>query len=265
MLIDTHAHLHFVDFDKDRKKVIEDARLEGIEKIILPGSDLESSQKALQIAQPDENLFATVGVHPQYAAEFEPILEKELRKLIKKNQPVAIGETGLDFHRLEMENLKKVKAKQADLFRFQIELSLEFNLPLIIHSRKAFAETLQVLKEYQSKNIKGVFHCYTGGKKQIESVLALGFYFGLDGNLTYDEGLRNVASKIPLDKILLETDSPLLTPIPFRGLRNEPKNVKLVAESLAESKGLSFDQVAQTTTANAQNLFNLKTKKKTKN
>jgi len=258
MLIDTHAHLHFVDFDKDRKKVIENARLKGVEKIILPGSNLKSSQKALQLAQQNENLFAAVGIHPHNVAEFEPTLERKLKKLIQEGQPVAIGETGLDFHQLETENLKKVRAKQADLFRLQIELSLEFDLPLIIHSRKAFQETLQVLKKYRNKDIKGVFHCYAGGKKQIEPVLALGFYFGIDGNLTYDEGLQNVVKKIPLDKILLETDSPELTPIPFRGLRNEPKNVKLVVESLAENKGLSFNQVAQTTTANALNLFNLK-------
>jgi len=258
MLIDTHAHLHFVDFDKDRNKVIKDARLAGVEKIILPGSNLQSSQKALQLAQEDENLFAATGIHPHHVDKLKPALKRQLKKLIREGQSIAIGETGLDFYQLEIEILKTIKEKQINLFRLQIELSLEFNLPLIIHSREAFEETLQVLKEYQDQGIRGVFHCYAGGKKQVQPVLALGFYFGIDGNLTYDKGLKNVVEKIPLEKILLETDSPELAPIPFRGLRNEPKNVKLVVESLAESKGLSFDQVAQTTAANAEKLFRLK-------
>ena len=259
MLIDTHAHLQFEDYGADLNQVIKRAQKDEVKTIILPGSSLASSKKGLGLVSKHKNLFAAVGIHPHSIAEFEPTLKGKLRKLIKKGQPVAVGETGLDFYQLEIENMRRIKAQQADLFRLQIELSLEFDLPLIIHSRKAFPETLQVLKEYQNKGIKGVFHCYAGGKKQIEPVLDLGFYFGLDGNLTYDEGLKNVAGKIPLEKILLETDSPELTPIPFRGLRNEPKNVKLVAESLAESKGLSFDLVAQETTANAQKLFDLKT------
>ena len=255
MLIDTHAHLQFEDFDNDLPQVLKRAKDEGVEKIILPGSSLDFSKKGLSLASKNDRLYGAVGIHPHHLDEFDSNLKEKLTKLTKRRQPIAIGETGFDFYQVEENKLKKTAQKQERLFRLQIELALKFKLPLIVHCRQAAEETFTVLNDYKKEGLRGVFHCYAGGKKRVNLVLELGFYFGLDGNLTYDQGLQNVVKEIPLEKILLETDSPELTPLPYRQLRNEPKNVKLVAKSLAEIKGLSPTKIAETTSKNAQKLF----------
>jgi len=153
-----------------------------------------------------------------------------------------------------------IQKEQVFLFEKQIELALNLNLPVLVHSRKAFDEVFSILKRFfnfSKSNLTGVFHCYSGSKTDIKKVEEIGFYFGLDGNLTYNVGLQNVVKLIPLEKTLIETDCPFLAPEPFRGLRNEPKNVKIVAEFIGELKQISFSKVAQTTTQNAKNLFKI--------
>ncbi len=256
MLIDSHAHLQFEDFKADLIQTLQRAQQNGVGKIILPGSSFSSSLAGLKLAEGNDNLYAAIGIHPHHLNEFDNQLKRKLTQLIKQYQPIAIGETGFDFYQIDEKDLPLVNKKQQALFKLQIELAINFDLPLIIHSRQAAKETMATLNTYK-KQVRGVFHCYANGKKQINAVCELEFYFGLDGNLTYDEGLQNVAKAIPLERILLETDSPELTPLPFRQLRNEPKNVKLVAEKLAEIKGLSFEKIAEVTSNNAKKLFNL--------
>ena len=264
-LIDTHAHLNFPDFEKDLNKVIDQAIQNGVEKIICVSSNLKDSQRAIEIAQKyPQIVFPAVGIHPQQTdpenKKTVKVQVQELEKLAEDKRVIAIGECGLDYSPASPAGgpappteKERTKKEQSFLFKKQIELAKKLNLPLLVHCREAFSDVLQIIKDY--KGLKGVFHCYSAGKKGIVQVEEIDFSFGLDGNLTYDEGLQNVAQQIPLDKILLETDCPFLSPKPYRGLRNEPKNVKIMAQCLARIKGVSFEEISKITTKNAENLF----------
>ncbi len=258
MLIDTHAHLNFPDYDKDLDGVVGRAIEAGVKKIICVSSNTTDSQKAVEIAKKYPGVvFAAVGIHPQQTdPENKNPLEKQiekLAKLAKEKQVVAIGECGLDLSPAPPPEKDRTQDQQRFLFENQIKIAKELGLPLLIHSRKALEQTVETLKKF--KSLKGVFHCYAGGKKGIKKVLGLGFYFGVDGNLTYDEGLQNVFRQIPLEKIVLETDCPFLAPFPFRGQRNEPAYVKIIAKKLAEIKNVPFEKVTKITTKNALELI----------
>ena len=260
MLVDTHAHLNFKDYKDDLDQVVKRSVKGGVKKIICVSSNLEESEKSIEIAQKYPKIvFPAIGIHPQQTdPEIELSPEEQIKKLIQlasNKGVVAIGECGLDYSLAPPAEKDRTREEQLFLFKKQIELAIKLKLPLLIHTREAFSDTLQIIKEY--KGSKGVFHCYSAGKKGITQVEEIGFSFGVDGNLTYDEGLQNVFAKIPLEKILLETDCPFLSPEPHRGLRNEPKNVRIIAECLARIKGVSFDRVAKTTTQNAKSLFKI--------
>ncbi|MFH0863584.1 MAG: TatD family hydrolase [Candidatus Gottesmanbacteria bacterium] len=249
MLIDTHCHLNFPDFEKDLDQVIKNSLNASVEKIINVGADLNSSQKAIEIAQKYESCFAAVGIHPHHADKIEKGWEEKLKDLAKQPKVVAIGEIGLDYYEYESNGIVDPEI-QKEIFSKQMGIAQKLKLPVIFHSRESANEMFSLIKPPTT----GVFHCYAAGKRGIEKVINLGLFFGLDGNLTYDQGLQIVAQKIPLERIILETDSPLLTPIPFRGQRNEPKNVTLICECLAKIKGVSQEEVAQITSQNANNL-----------
>lgn len=268
MIIDTHAHLNFPDFENDLDKVVENSLKNGVTKIICVSSNIADSEKSLEIAEKYPKIvFPAVGIHPQQTdPENKDSLGSQLDQLDKLAQlsiVVAIGECGLDYAPAPPPEKDRSKEEQLTLFRGQVKIALKHNLPLIIHSRKSFDDAIQILKstidnsQLAISNLKGVIHCYTGGKKGIKKVEEIGFLFGIDGNLTYDTGLQNVVEEIPLEKILLETDAPWLAPLPHRGLRNEPANVKIIAEFLARLKDVSFNRVAQVTTKNAETLFKL--------
>jgi len=233
-MIDTHAHLSEIN-DDIRDKV---------KKIILAGSGIEDSKNNIKLAEKYDFLLTAIGIHPQ--SEIEKV--DQLEKLINE-EVIAIGECGLDFSR---EHNKK---EQEIAFKKQIELAKKYNLPLIIHARKAIDEVIEILKGY--KNLKGVFHCYSGGKKRIKKVLELGdnWYFGIDGNLTYEDGLVDTVKKIPEDRLVLETDCPYLTPVPFRGEENKPAYIKYTYQKVAEIWGKSFKETEKTVDANAEKLF----------
>jgi len=274
MLIDTHAHLNFPDFEKDLNEVIKRSVENGVKKIICVSSSLKDSIKAIEIAKEYPKIvYAAVGIHP-HQTDFEeklPLEEqiKKLKKLAKNSQVVAIGECGLDFSPASPDASRggpapppekdRSEKEQIFLFKKQIEIALALNLPLLIHARKALPQVLEILHSFKNKP-RGVFHCYSGGKSDIKKVEELGFSFGLDGNLTYDVGLQNVVREIPLEEILLETDCPFLSPEPYRGLRNEPKNVKIIAEFLAQLKGLPLKQVVETIAKNSHAAFFTKTR-----
>jgi TatD DNase family protein len=267
MLVDTHAHLNFKDFQKDLDQIIKRAVDAGVKKIICASSNLKDSQNAIKIAQKYPNIVsAAVGIHPHDSSSvhYDTIKYhseiKRLKKLATSPEVIAIGECGLDYSPAPPGERTRSKREQISLFEEQIKLAIQLNKPLLIHSRKAFNDVIEILQNnFSSSSVcsRGVFHCYAGGKKGIKKVNELGFYFGVDGNLTYDEGLQNVFKEIPLEKILLETDCPYLAPVPFRGQRSEPVHVKIIAEFLAKLKGVSFKKVAKITTQNAERLFKI--------
>jgi len=228
-MIDTHAHLE--------KIIPED--LGDLKHIVLAGSCRMDSIKNLELAKIDKRIIAAVGVHPQ--SDFEDISDMA-------KEANAIGECGLDYS-------KGIDKNQEQFFRIQIELAQKYDLPLIIHARKAVDEVIKILKDY--KNIRGVFHCYAGGKKRIKNVLELGenWYFGIDGNLTYEIGLEEVVMNIPKDRLILETDCPWLTPIPHRGEENKPIYVKYVYEKVAQMWGMSPEGTEKIIDENARRLF----------
>lgn len=257
MLIDTHAHLDFKEFDRDRDEVIRRAKKFGVEKIINVGCNLKRSQNSIALSQKYDNIYATVGLHPHDAKE-EFGKYEELAKLGKNKKVVAIGECGLDYFRLEKE---EDKIKQKEVFLSQLDLALKLNLPVIIHCRNAFDDLLTLLKIKKYKNkIRGVTHCFSGTLRYAREFLNLGLSISFTGSITYvrPKGeLLAVVRMVPLDRIMIETDSPYLAPVPHRGKRNEPAFVKFVAEKIAEIKGLGFKTIADQTTQNAINLFKL--------
>lgn len=262
MLIDTHAHLDFPEFDKDQEQVIQQAKKAGIERIINVGSHLQACKKSVELAQKYDFIYAAVGIHPHDAQDIENTKKfaETLKKLAQKPKVVAIGECGLDFHPVDQGKLRKnitsaIKEKQKEVFRAQFKLAQELNLPVIIHCRDAHKEILQLIKSSPG----GVFHCFSGDQEFLEQILKMGFYVGFCGNLTFKnaKSLQEIAKIAPLEKILLETDCPFLSPEPLRGLRNTPKNVKLIGEFLAQLRGVSFEEICQITTQNAKKLFKI--------
>lgn len=250
MLIDSHAHLEMKEFDSDRKEVIERAALAGVECIVSVGTNLALSRKALSIACQYDNIYATVGIHPHDAAKACKKSFDELKALATNPKVVAYGEIGLDFFR----NISP-REKQIETFAAQLDLSLDLKLPVIIHDREAHELTLQMVKASAVR--RGVFHCFSGDPKMAKQCLDLGFYISVPGVVTFDKSavLREVVRLTPLDSLLLETDCPYLTPVPYRGQRNEPSFIVQTAKKVAEIKGLTWEEVAHATTRNTRKLF----------
>lgn len=249
-MIDTHIHLNFEDYIDDLDDVIFDALSYGITKMVVIGIDHDTSQVALSLAEQYPELYATIGVHPSEATTNLDFI----RPLLNHSKVVAIGECGIDlFHRQDTLELQK------EVFKKQIELSIEYDLPLVIHTREAMRETLDVLKPYQGK-VRGVFHCFSGTKEEAKEVLELGFYIGVDGPVTFKNAheLKQIVKMIPLDKILTETDGPFLSPEPYRGKRNKPSNIRYILKAIAELKGVSLSQAEMMIDQNAQTLFQFK-------
>lgn len=253
-MIDTHAHLS--------KRFCDIVKVEGTQ-VILAASNLTDSKENVELAKKNKGQFwAAVGIHPQCTdPENTDPVDKQLNlldDLIKNNKCiVAIGETGLDFTSPPPGERERSREEQEKLFRKQIEMAQKYKLPLIIHARKAMDEVLGILGEY--KGSQGVLHCYTGGKKRVQKVLNLGkdWYLGIDGNLTYEVGLAEVAAAIPKDRLILETDSPFLAPVPFRGQTNKPEYVKYIYEKVAEIWRMSFEETEKIVDENAKKLFGL--------
>lgn len=264
MFIDTHCHLNFKAFKKDLDDVIKRAQETGVYKIIIPGAKIGSSQKAVEIAQKFSCCYASIGVHPHHASSI-PIdklreLEREIIILTKQKRVVAIGEIGLDYFQYNKypSTIIEDKKRQNELFLTQFNIALKHNLPVIIHSRNAHDDLLEVLGSF-NKLPSGVFHCFDGTKEHLKKVLNLGFFVGFDGNITYPENsnLRELVKFTPLDRLLVETDSPFLTPLPFRGTRNEPSYIPLVAQAVAQIHKKKSNEIAEITSYNATKLFHL--------
>ncbi|MDD5044001.1 MAG: TatD family hydrolase [Candidatus Omnitrophica bacterium] len=254
MLIDTHCHLDFPAFDVDRESVIGRARKEGIGYFINIGSTLKNSEYSIALAKEYDFIYATVGIHPHEADDFNDEARDQIKRLAaSNNKVVAIGEIGLDYFRnfSSPENQKK-------LFLSLASLAKELSLPLVIHCRDAQADVLEVLKPLSPHKV--VVHCFSGDENFLKECLALGFFISFTLNITYKkaEALRKLVEAAPLERIFLETDAPFLPQESMRGKRNEPAFVKNLAEEVAKIKGVSFQDVAEATTANAKEFFKIK-------
>ena len=250
-LIDIHCHLDAPEFDKDRDELIKKTLTEGV-SIITIGADEKSSKKAIEIAEKYDGVFVSAGIHPDNF--LEGFNEKIFRDLIKHPKVVAIGECGLDWR------ANNGKEKQKELFIKQIELAIDVDKPLVIHCRDAHAEVIKILKNYKTQfgdKLRGGIHFFTGSIKEAEEYMILGFSFSFTGVITFADSYDEVLKFLPLEKIMIETDAPLVAPIPYRGKRCESLYVKEVAKRIAELKLIDYDKVAAITTANAVRVFNL--------
>ncbi|MCQ8212477.1 TatD family hydrolase [Cetobacterium somerae] len=249
-LVDTHCHLDNEKFDEDRLEVIERIK-ENLEFCVNIGYDLASSKKSLELAKEYDFIYAVIGVHPIDIAEYSEEVEKELELLGKNPKVVAIGEIGLDYHWMT-----EPKEVQQERFKKQLELAERLNKPVVIHTRDAMEDTVNILKEYP--NITGVIHCYPGSLETAKQLVDR-FYLGIGGTLTFKNSKKavEVVKDIPLDRIVIETDCPYLTPEPFRGKRNEPIYVEYVAKKIAEIKEISVEDVTKITTENAKKLYRI--------
>jgi TatD DNase family protein len=252
-LVDSHAHLDFSQFDADRDAVIERARGAGLVAILNVGADLPSSRAAVGLAETHDFIYAAVGVHPHDAATVTPAVLDELRALARHPKVVAVGEIGLDYYR----DLSP-RPVQRRAFADQLALAAELGLPVVVHSREAHGDVLAALRGWGGA---GVLHSYSAGPERLEEVLELGFSIGISGPVTFRKAdrLRAVAAAVPLERLLVETDCPYLTPVPYRGKRNEPAYVRYVVEAVARARGVPAEAVAQATAVNAHSLFGVAT------
>ncbi len=253
MLFDTHAHYDDEAFDADRDAVLTALPGQGVGLVLNPGCDVESSRKAVQYAAAYPHVYAAVGIHPENCGGYTAGDLAVLEKLAQQPGVAAIGEIGLDYYWAE----NPPRELQQQVLRDQLALARELALPVIIHDREAHADTLAIIREFPG--ITGVFHCFSGSPEMAQELLKLGWYLGFDGPVTYKNARRapEVAAVTPLDRMLIETDSPYMTPVPYRGKRNDSGYVHLVAEKLAEWKGVTPEEMARITTENGKRLFRI--------
>lgn len=251
---ETHAHIDDPAFDADREAVLERARAAGVSRLINLGSDLASSRASVELMRRHAWIWAAVGVHPSSTAQMRDRDYQEIRTLADDPRVVAIGEIGLDYYRD-----RSPRHIQQDAFRRQIRLARDIGKPLVVHDRDAHDDVLRILREEGADAVGGVMHCFSGGGEFARSCLDLGFYIALGGPVTFSNGqrAREAALAVPADRLLLETDCPYLAPVPHRGQRNEPAYLAVIAEQLARLKGMSVDELARQTSANADRLFGL--------
>ncbi|RKX27658.1 MAG: hydrolase TatD [Candidatus Zixiibacteriota bacterium] len=252
-MIDSHCHLDFDAFDGIREDVIEEARTAGIHTIINVGADLASSERSVKLAQTHDAIRATVGIHPHDAKTLTDGTFAQLKKLAATDRVVAIGEIGLDYYR----DLSP-RPVQRKTFNRQLQLAVEMKMPVVIHTREAFEETIEIVEKYAHNLPGGVFHCFSGDAGDASRVFDLGFIISVGGVITYkNSGMARMAAEVPLDKIMLETDAPYLTPVPHRGKTNRPAYVSLVCDKLAELRGVPAGEIEKVTDRTCRKLFRL--------
>ena len=283
MLIETHAHLDYLDFADDFDDVLRRANEAGVTRIITIGTSIESSRRAVDLAERYSNIYAVIGVHPTYAEKAQDDVMTPLRELANSPRVVAIGETGLDYHHLPSVQAAKeknvqvfaralqgeveeeieaniqdgaYKSRQASLFQQQLDLAAELRFNVVIHQRDTWDDTLEIMKPYTGK-LRGVFHCFGGTLEQANEVLDLDHLVSFTGIVTFKNGanVREVAAKVPVWKFMVETDCPYLAPVPFRGKRCEPAHTRIVAETIAAARGVPLQEIAEATTETAENFF----------
>ena len=260
---DTHAHLDYPDFKDEVPQLVVRAQAAGISKIISIGTDLESSRRAVQLAEQFQNIYAVVGWHPSDAMPAPADLRPALRELAQHPKVVALGETGLDYHRLPSQKPEFTavddevyKQKQADLFRQHLETAAELKLNCVVHQRDALEDTLAMLEPFADR-VRGVFHCFANDSAAMRRILSLGSLVSFTGILTFKNGqnIRDTLAATPLEQFMLETDSPFLAPVPYRGKRCEPAYVREISEVAAQVKDCSLEELSAATCATAEKFF----------
>lgn len=260
MLVDTHCHINFDSYDEDREAILERAAKVGVTTIIIPSVDLETSSAILKLTEEHTGLYGAVGVHPNSTANFNDGMISEIEAMAGMPKIVAVGEIGLDYHWRESP-----KETQWTSFEAQLALAKKLELPVIIHNREASDDVMSILDEWvkdlppKIKERPGVMHSFSAPEAIAERALAAGFYLGFTGPITYKNAdqLRHIAAKVPLERMLVETDGPFLTPVPHRGKRNEPSYIPLIVQRLAQLKVMSAEEFGAVTTENAYRLFEM--------
>ena len=253
MLFDTHAHMDDHAYDEDRAQLLADLPRQGLALVMNPGCSLESSRNTDKLSREYDYLYAAVGSHPDVADEVNEAVLEEYRTLCRSNPKIkAIGEIGLDYHYEDIPREIQQKA-----FRMQMELARELDLPVIVHEREAHEDGMKIVDEFPE--VKGVFHCYSGSAEMAKELVKRGWYIGFTGVLTFKNARKavEVASAIPLERIVLETDCPYMAPEPFRGKRNDPGKLYRMAEKLAEIRGVSVEEIHRITTENGKKLYRI--------
>ncbi len=250
-LVDTHAHIYDKQFKPDFDEIIDRISKE-LEFIVSIGYDLESSEKSVDLAEKYPFIYGVVGVHPTDIKKYSDTVERKLEELARNEKVVAIGEIGLDYHWME-----DPKEEQEEIFRRQMELSRRVGLAVVIHTRDAMEDTVKILEDY--KDVGGIMHCYPGSYETAEKLIDR-YYFGIGGVVTFKNNkvTKETVKKLPIEKIVIETDCPYLTPEPFRGKRNEPVYVRYIAEEIARIKEMPLEKVIEITTGNAKKVYNIK-------
>lgn len=254
MFIDTHAHLYFDNFQEDLDDVVNRAREAGVKYIIIPGTDIKTSREAVKIAEKYDFIFAAAGVHPHDTKDYSPEWIDELREIASHEKVVAIGEIGLDYYYDFSPKDQQIKALKA-----QLDLAVELSLPVIIHNRDSNEDIMEIFRSYRNTDLRAQFHCFAGELKDAKELITYNHKISFPGNITFKsrDDVREILKHIDVEDLLLETDSPFMTPVPHRGKRNEPAYVSLVAEKIAEVQGITVDDVARTTSFNVFKLFGI--------
>lgn len=252
-MIDSHCHLDFEPLHSRLEEVLSAAREAGVHTVVNIGADIESSRRSVDLASKHEMIYAAVGVHPHDAGTLDEAILTELKQLASHDKVVAIGEIGLDYYRDLSPRPVQKKA-----FHQQLELAVTLNMPVVIHTRDAFRETVDIVRDYAVDLPGGVFHCFPGTVDEAHEIFEMGFIIGLGGVITYKgAGMARVAAEAPLDKIVLETDAPYLTPVPHRGKKNEPAYLKHTCRKLAELRSIHVNEVERVTDRACQKLYRL--------
>ena len=252
MFIDTHAHLFYPNFDGELDEIISRAKQDNVDYILVPATDLKTAEQVIELTKKYEKVYGAVGVHPHDTKDWDSSIISEIEKLAKNKKIVAIGEIGLDYY-----YDFSPKEKQIEAFKAQIDLALKLDLPVIIHNRDSDEDMMNIIRTYCGSGLKGQFHCYNGSLEDAMELVGMNFMISFTGNITFKkaDGLRNILQHISPENLLLETDSPFMTPVPHRGKRNEPAFVLEIADKIAELKSKSLEEVATDTTINAARLF----------
>ena len=254
MLFDTHVHLNSRMYKKDLREVIERALAAGVTRMAVVGFDAPSNVHAIKLAEQYEFIYAVVGIHPSDARSATENSWTVLREQLKHPKVVALGECGFDYyHDTSFNDIQRV------VFKKQLEIARELDMPIVVHMRDSVNDTYEMLRD-AGQGLSGVLHCYSGDVHMMHKFLDLGFYIGLDGPVTFKNahGVHEVAKAVPIERLVIETDAPYLTPAPYRGKRNEPAYVSYVARAIAELRGMTYEEVCRITTKNALTMYNIK-------
>ena len=254
--LDSHCHLNDEAFNEDMEEVIARAKENSVKAMLVIGYDIESSRKALEIAKNHDGIYAAVGVHPENFEGLDFSALKEIEEMAKDPKVIAIGEIGLDYHWFKEEDHR---ARQKEWFIKQIDLANSLGLPASIHARECAGDMYAILKEHPIQK-SAVLHCYSGSKEMLDEFAKLGYYFGFDGPITYKNAVepKECVKRCPIDRILTETDSPYLTPVPYRGKRNGPEYIPFILNQIAELKGITQDEAMESVWNNFEALFHVK-------